>query len=85
MAQLADIDREWKTGDRGRARELATEYVNANPDRFAAYESLTIPELVGFVSTFRANGNEEGRQLVDAFLLARHEPQKIGGEMRVGR
>jgi hypothetical protein len=65
--------------DEDKARKLADSYVKANPDQFAALQSMTLEECVKAVDTFRAAGMEDEQWKVETWLLHKFEPQKIGG------
>lgn len=77
--EIADFDREWKEGDREKARQMARDYVAANRERLQALERLTLPDLVERVSQCRAEGREEDRLVTDMWLLSEYQPQKIVG------
>lgn len=66
--------------DRDKAVKLAEAYVKANPDMFASFKGLSIAECVQAVDVFRAAGLEEEEWRAEAWLLAKFEPQNIGGE-----
>lgn len=83
--ELSDIFELWADRDRrGEARAKAIAWCQANPDKIAHLRAFDIPELVTLVSHYRQAGDEEKRQLVDAYLLYAHEPQQIGGALRPG-
>lgn len=79
--------------DDARARELADEYVKANPVPFEEFAEWSLEECVAAVDVlrqaainFRAKGLERqavkadvDKLLVDVWLLHRFEPQHIGG------
>lgn len=93
MQELRDYDKEWKTGDRVKAKEMAKAYVAENKSaievlinsavralrEFKLNDPASIPELVELVSLYRQNGGEDDRILLDMYLMAEHEPQKITG------
>lgn len=83
--ELAEFDREWRTGDRERARELACAYVAAHRAALAPYlGGLSIDELVALVTAYRGMGREDDRIVVDMWLLSEHPPQQISGSIRMG-
>jgi hypothetical protein len=61
------------------ARELAEEYVAANPDIFAEYQNLDVADCCKAVDAFRAAGMEDSLWQVETWCLYRFEPQNIGG------
>lgn len=89
-SEIADIpalqawDREWKTGDRVHAKELAIAYVDAHPGVRDDYLGWTIPTLVSLIDDCRAAGNEAQRMEIDVYLLAVHPPQLIEGVGGIG-
>jgi hypothetical protein len=97
MVTPADFEREWRTGDRGRAREMAREYVQSDRDRLEVVtreairalrsESLDAPatrdELVRLVDRYRELGDDESRLLLEMLLLADYPPQEIIGEVHI--
>jgi hypothetical protein len=66
--------------DHPKAVKLAEAYVKANPDMFASFKDLSLEDCVKSVSVFRAAGMEEEEWRVETYLLAKFEPQSIGGE-----
>ena len=61
------------------ARELADEYVAANPDQFTELATKTIEECVTAVDVFRAAGMAAEQSRIETWLLHHFEPQSIGG------
>ena len=83
-SELIAFDREWRDGDRERARQIAADYVAANRARFDAIADKNIEELVGLVGIARSEGREDARVLIDMWLLVAHAPQRIEGSAHVG-
>lgn len=81
---LVRFDWEWKNGDREVARSLAKEYVEAHYHELKILENWTLEDIVKAIDLFREQGREEDRIAADAWLLAKYEPQKINGEIRIG-
>ena len=83
-AELEAIKDAWdkNTGD-GRdevgTRALCDAYVAAHPEEFTELRNLSIEECVQAVSTFRNANLEESQWRVETWLLAKYEPQNIGG------
>lgn len=65
--------------DRDLAVELSTAYVEAHPELTAEMHDWDISRVVESVSVFRAAGFEEKQWQLEAYLLAKFEPQSIGG------
>lgn len=61
----------------GTAQRLATEYVAEHPELAQRYEGRGIPELVPELDRAREGGNEETVAEIDAWLMAKHPPQRI--------
>lgn len=79
-AKVEEFDREWKTGDRGKAKTLAKAYVAANRAHLLQHlEGLDIPALVAMVTAYRQAGRHEDAKVVDMWLLSEFEPQRITG------
>lgn len=82
-AALTAYDNAWRENAGGNRNEtcqaLADAYVLAHPELERAYGALTIPELVALVDLARAAGNEEKRILLDIWIMAGFEFQRIGG------
>jgi len=77
-----DFDREWKEGDRAKAKAIAQKYVNTDPAfsmLTSMLEGLTIEELVALIDRKRTASDEDGRRRVDMYLLVNREPQRIVG------
>lgn len=95
---LRDFDREWKTGDRARARQIACDYVETHKSEVEAQISKaiqalreakmtsppTVEELVSLVDQYREAQDESSRLLVSAYLKARHGNQVIVGRGNIG-
>ena len=82
---LAAFDREWKAGNRERAKQMARDYVEGHRDELTPHlEGKSIHELVGMVSAYRGMGREGDRIIVDMWLLAEHPPQHVTGVIRMG-
>lgn len=79
-----DYEKEFRTGDRAKARKIAEKHVKDDPAAFKKLEGLSLEELVALVSLHRAAGNEDERRRVDVWLLAKFPPQQIGGRLRTG-
>jgi hypothetical protein len=62
------------------ARELADEYVTANPNDFTTLADLSLEECVKAVCVFRDAGMSDNHYQIEAWLLHKWEPQNIGGE-----
>jgi hypothetical protein len=82
MTTLAEIEATWDEGrgDQEAVRQLADDYVAANPAEFTELEKLDLPQLVTAVDVFRAAGLVESKQRVETWLWHNFEPQNIGGE-----
>lgn len=94
MVTPAEFEREWRTGDRARAREMAREYAEADRTRldqwiFDAVQAsragalVTREELVRLVDQYRELGDETARLLVEMILLVDYPPQRITGDIRI--
>jgi len=82
---IAKFDKEWREGDRAKAKEMAVAYVADNrATLLRLYGSTTRDELVGLVTQYRDTGDNEARIMVDMWLLAGFEPQKISGSINIG-
>ncbi len=66
--------------DHAGAVGLAEAYVHAHPEQFEQFKALSVPQLVEAVSTFRNAHMDDEQWAVEAYLLAKFEPQQIGGE-----
>jgi len=82
LAAIKDaMDKQTGDGrDHAGAVTLAEAYVTENPDLFAPLRDLPIEDLVKSVDVLRAAGLEEEHWRVEAYLLAKFNPQSIGGE-----
>lgn len=69
--------------DEDEARRLAREYVEAHPDKFGDVEEMTVEELCAAVDAFRAAGFDTQVALLEAWLLAKVAPQRIGGALNM--
>jgi hypothetical protein len=75
--------------DHPNACTLAEAYVEAHPEQYAddIYENSlatrSVEDLVKAVDVFRAAGMEEQQWIIETFLLAKFEPQNIGGTSQV--
>ncbi len=79
------FDKEWRTGDREKAKLLARAYVADNRERLASsLASLARGELVALVSEYRKAGKDTERIIVDMWLISEYEPQKITGKINIG-
>jgi hypothetical protein len=84
MPELDAIRDAWdkSTGD-GRdedaARNLADQYVAANPGEFAELAKLSLEECVQAVEVFRNANMADSQWRVETWLLHKFEPQNIGG------
>lgn len=67
--------------DRDHAATLARAYVTARPDMFAFLATMTLEQCVAFIDLFRAQGADEQQWQVEAWILAKWDPQNIGGEL----
>lgn len=69
-----------------KAEQLAEEYVDENPEYFAAFEEYAKPErqddLVRLISFMRKGGFEEEVWKLTAFELARFERKHIGAQVQ---
>lgn len=61
----------------GTAYRLAADYVAEHPELTQRYEGRGIPELVPELDREREAGNEETVAEIDAWLMAKHPPQRI--------
>lgn len=97
--ELEAFDREWKQGDRAKARELAKAFIAENRDDLmgdlrAAVRTVreahldddpSITDLVQLVDAYREKGWAEDVLKVDMLLLADYEPQVIRGSVDLRR
>ena len=83
-SMIEAFDKEWRHGDRNKAKGMAVAYVNAHREELArALGRLSLVELVHLVSDLRSQGKDRARVIVDMWLLNEFEPQKIGGSVNV--
>lgn len=68
--------------DENKARELSDGLVAANPEAFAAYDSMTQEQLVAAHDVFRAAGMVDDMDKIQAYLFHKYEPQSIGGAVK---
>ncbi|CQD07347.1 hypothetical protein BN970_01385 [Mycolicibacterium conceptionense] len=61
------------------ARQLADDYVAANPDQFTSLAEMSIEQCVAAVDVFRAAAMEDDQWRVETWLLHHFQPQTIGG------
>lgn len=80
--EVARQDRDRRTA--GEARDLATAYVTSHPELEGRYAKFGIERLVQLVDAARDRGDTETVAEIDAWLMARHEPQRIGGTFHLG-
>lgn len=67
---LKRFDWEWKNGTRTRARQLAKEHILENYQHYAAQlRGKSIDELVQMVDGYREAGDEQGRIIVDMWIV----------------
>ena len=66
--------------DRPAAVELAAAYVAAHPELDAEMADWDLPKIVEAISLFRAAGSDVQQWRLEAYHLAKWEPQEIGGE-----
>jgi hypothetical protein len=82
---IKKFDREWRTGDRAKAKGLAKSYVDAHREEInKLLAPYTREQLVELIDQYRQVGREEDRLVVDMYLLSEYEPQKITGELNIG-
>lgn len=65
--------------DREFAVQLAEAYVRSHSDQFDGLRDRSIEDCVRAVDVFRAAGLDDEQWKVEAWLLAKFEPQQIGG------
>jgi len=80
--ELEQFEKAWAT-DRRKAKEIAINYFASYPVVADGLRPYTLEELVQMVSRYRTEGREDKRIVTDMWLLARFEPQKIGGRLQV--
>lgn len=80
----AEFDAEWKTGDRDKARQIASAYVLEKGDYFAKWADLSVEQLVTMVDEAREQNQEDRRIELDMYLLHRFAPQHITGKLNQG-
>lgn len=79
------FDREWKAGNRGLARQIASFYVEQHRgDLESVLGGKTLEQIVAMVDGYRGAGLEEDRLIAEMWLLSEHQPQKITGTMNMG-
>lgn len=84
-AQLQAIKEAQEGGDHDTARELATEFVSANPHLYTddvysdAHSTKNIEKIVGLVDVFRAAEMLDAQWQVEAWIYHYVPPQDIGG------
>ena len=77
---VATFDKEWKSGDRAKAKEMAKEFVDANRASLAPQlEPYTREELVELVGAYRRAGREADRRIADMWLLSEYAPVRVVG------
>ncbi len=82
---LQRFDREWRTGNRDRARQMARNYVASHREEIApVLQPLTLAEIVVLVGEYRARGLETDRIIADMWLLTEYPPQHITGTVSLG-
>ena len=84
MATPEEFQQEWVSGDREKARAMASEYVSAHALELEPWRSASIEETVALVTHFRNAGEEQSRIIADMALLAWHAPQQITGTALIG-
>lgn len=67
---------------RAECKTLAGAYITAHRDDLARFEGLGIEHLVNLITIARHRGDEDERILIDMWLLANFEPQRIRGNFR---
>lgn len=81
-SDLIQFDYEWREGDRGKARQIAKDYINRRRDELAPiFSKYTLEGLVDQVTALRNAGRHADRIIVDMWLLSEFEPQNITGEL----
>lgn len=82
MPTPADVAALWDDrATRSAARDAAVLWLAEHPELEERYRNYDIVELVGLVDAARAAKDEETRQELDAYLLAKHPPQNLVGVM----
>lgn len=84
MPTLQDIQDAWNVTDthprdEALTRQLADEYVAANPAEFTELQDMSIEELVQSVDVFRAANLPTSQYRIETWLWHHFEPQNIGG------
>jgi hypothetical protein len=77
--ELEDIKIAVEDGNLELARSLADTFVADNGNLFMDIAAKNVEDLVNSVDILRSAGMENEHWLVEAWLLHRFEPQKIGG------
>jgi len=83
--EIAAFEREWRTGDRAKAKQMARAYVETHrPALTRQLASYTREDLVGLIEQYRATGCAEDRIIADMWLLSEYDPQQISGDLNLG-
>lgn len=92
-AELVEFTETWKRRNknagepeaiRAEARDLALKYLASHSGMALRYGALGLPALVALIDAARARGDHDTVVQVDMWLLVHHEPQRIGGTVKLG-
>ncbi len=79
-AALEAFEEEWWHGDRAKAKELASAYVEAHRAEIEPHlGGLSLDTIVLMVSDYRRVGRESDRIIADMWLITEHPQQRVTG------